>query len=110
MKKLLLAVVLISLVLPGCGNKSTADLIIGNWDTEMFGQTMRVEFNDDGTVFSVQEDETQMYQVTEGDPAKVEIWDPDNRDDSVTLELVFQDDDNATLSGEGMTATMTRIE
>jgi hypothetical protein len=108
MKKFLFLAALITLL--ACGGKTPEERLVGWWEAEMFGETMAIEFRDDGTVYSEQEDEIQMWAIQEGDPLILEVWDADDRHDSVELELVFEGHDEATLSAEGMTATMVRLD
>lgn len=108
MKRITLLILLAGLL--ACGGMSPQQRIVGTWQAEMFGETMTVRFLEDGTVYTVEEDETQMWEIRDGDPVILEIWDPDNRSDGVELELVFQNDDNATLTAQGMTASLERLE
>lgn len=98
------------ILLFACGGGSPEQMIVGKWEADMFGETMTVEFFENGTVYSAREDETQMWETSGEEPIILEIWDPDDRDDSVELELVFTSANGATLTAEGMTATLTRIE
>jgi hypothetical protein len=107
---LTLCVLAMTILLVSCGGMTAEQKLIGKWEANMFGETMTIEFREDGTVYSYDEDEIQMWEIQEGDPLILEVWEPDDRHDNVELELVFVDDDNATLSLEGMTATMERIQ
>jgi hypothetical protein len=104
-----IAIPVLLLVLLACGGSSPEQMIVGKWEATMFGETMTVEFFEDGTIYTVEEDETQMWEISGEEPLILEIWDPDHRDDRVRLELVFQGNDQASLSADGMTASLKRI-
>ncbi len=103
------AVVLL-IVLLGCGSTAApAELIVGNWDVEVAGEIRSVEFRSDGTV-KPEDEELQRYIVIEGEPDIVQIKDLNSDVIYIELELVFDGKDNCTLSGDGMIATLSRVE
>ena len=102
--------VLSLIVLIACGAAATpAELIIGTWDAEMMGETRTVEFLSDGTV-QPEGEELQRYIFIEGDPDVLKFMDLDSDIVYVELGLVFDGKNQCTLSGEGITATLTRVE
>ena len=109
--RLLFGSVLISLiVLFACGGTAAPSaLIIGTWDADMGGELRTVEFRSDGTV-QPEDEELQRYVVIEGDPNIVQIMDLNSDRVYVELELVFDGENQCTLSDEGMTATLKRVE
>ena len=108
MKRIIALASLLALV--ACGGMTPEQKIVGKWEAEMFDETMTVEFYENGTVYSVEEDETQNWSIEEVDEVLIlTVWDPDRRDDAVEMELVFDGNDSATLSAEGMTSTLKRL-
>lgn len=97
------------LLLAACG-KTTEEKLIGIWDATMDGETMIVEFYDDGMVQAEGED-IQRWALEEGDPAIVRLYDIEDGDLEVELEVVFDGNDKVTLSGPaGRRIIMERSE
>ena len=97
------------LLMLACGEaESTADLIVGEWEAENQGETMRIEFTSGGLALQEGEPE-QRYRVIEGDPDTLRILEMDGDGVIIELEMVFDGEDSFTLSGRGMTACLTRI-
>ena len=109
--RILFGSALVSLiVLLACGSAAApSELIVGNWDAEQMGETRSVEFRSDGTV-QPEGEELQRYTVVEGEPDIVQIKDLNSDVVYVELELVFDGENKCTLSGEGITATLNRVE
>ncbi len=98
------------IVLLACGAAaSPSELLIGTWNTEDMDETMIVEFRSDGTV-QPEGEELQRYVIIEGEPVTVKIMGLDSDIVYAELELVFNGDDQCTLSGEGRTMTLNRVE
>ena len=98
------------IVLVACGAAATpSELIIGTWDAEQMGETRTVEFLTDGTV-QPEGEELQRYIFVEGDPDVLKFMDLNSDVVYVELELVFDGKNQCTLSGEGITATLSRVE
>ncbi len=98
------------IVLLACGGAATpSELIIGTWDAEMMGETLCVEFLSDGTV-RPEGEEMQRYIVIEGESTMLQFVDMNTDVVYVELELVFNGENQCTLSGERMTATLNRVE
>ncbi len=98
------------IALLACGNAAApAELIVGNWDAEVSGETRSVEFRSDGTV-KPEDEELQRYTVIEGEPDIVQIMDLNTDVVFVELELVFDGENKCTLTGGGRTAVLTRVE
>ena len=98
------------IVLFACGGAAAPSaLIVGNWEAEMRGEIKGVEFMSDGTV-QPEGEELQRYVVIEGEPNIVQIMDLNSDRVYVELELVFDGENKCTLSDEGMTATLNRVE
>ena len=102
--------VLSLIVLLACGAAATpAELIVGTWNTEVSGETQSVEFLSDGTV-QPEGEELQRYIVIEGEPDIVQIKDLNSDLVYAELELVFNGENQCTLSGEGLTVILNRVE
>jgi len=98
------------IVLIACGAAaSPSELLIGTWNSEDMEETIIVEFRSDGTV-QPEDEELQRYVIIEGEPATVKIMGLDSDFVYAELELVFNGDDQCTLSGEGRTMTLNRVE
>jgi len=111
-RKVLFGTAIAAVFLVACGGSvdtSSSVMIIGKWDADMMGEVRGVEFCGDGTVIPEGE-EQQRYTVIEGDPDIIQITPMDSEYISVELELAFEDKDHCTLSADGMTVTLTRIE
>jgi len=111
MKRFLMTCILLLgfLLLLACG-KTTEEKLIGTWEATMEGETMIVEFYDDGMVQAENED-IQRWALEEGDPAIVRLYDIEDGDLEVELEVVFDGNDKVTLSGPaGRRITMERAE
>ena len=102
--------VILLIVLFACGGAAApSELIIGTWDAEQMGETQSVEFQADGTV-QPEGEELQRYTVSEGEPTMVQIKDLNSDVVYVELELVFDGDNQCTLTGGGRTMLLTRVE
>ena len=98
------------IVLLACGGAAApSELIIGTWDAEQMGEIRSVEFRSDGTV-QPEDEELQRYVVIEGESNTVQIMDMNFDVVYVELELVFNGENQCTLSGDGRTATLNRVE
>ena len=99
------------LVFAACGGMTPEQRLVGKWEAEMFGEKLDIEFYDDGTVMA-EDDDLQNWAIEDdGGDLVLLVWDAGHgsRDDAIELELTFDGNDRATLSAEGMTATMERV-
>ena len=98
------------IVLLACGAAAApSELIVGKWDAQQMGEIMSVEFLSDGTV-KPEGEELQRYTIIEGETNIVQIKDLNSDEVYVELELVFDGENKCTLSGDGRTAILTRVE
>ncbi len=104
------SVLLFLIVLIACGGTSKpSELLIGTWDAETMGEIRGVEFRSDGTV-QPEGEELQRYTVIEGESDIVQIMDLNSDRVYIELELIFDGKNKCTLSSEGVTATLSRVD
>jgi hypothetical protein len=96
------------LLLLACG-KTTEEKLIGTWKAAMVGETIIIEFYDDGMVQAEGED-IQRWALEEGDPAILRIYDLEDGDLEVELEVAFDGNNKVTLTEGNMIIAMERME
>jgi hypothetical protein len=107
-KSLCIAAITFVMIFIACGSEAAPSLV-GNWNAEIAGEVKGIEFREDGVVMPEGE-EQQRYEIVEGEPDLVVVTSMDSDDISIELELVFEDKDHCSLSADGMTAVLTRVE
>jgi hypothetical protein len=108
LKYQVLSILLLVLLAASCG-KTAEQKLVGRWEATQGSELITVEFRGDGTVQAEGED-LQTWTLEEGDPVILRIYDMDDNSLEVELQLTFEGDDRATLTGEGMTAYMERLQ
>ena len=96
------------LLLLACG-KTTEEKLIGSWKATLVDETVSIEFYDDGMVQAEGED-IQRWAVEECDPAILRIYDIEDGELEVEMEVVFDGNNKITLSDGNMRIAMERME
>ena len=92
-----------------CGQKPPAELLTGTWETRTTGETRTVEFRADGTV-EPEGEELQGWELLEAEPLIVRIIDLEDGEVDAELTLVIENENEISLSGEGRTMRLRRVE